>query len=77
MRRIEAILAQRVAFVASRRQHWIQPQLILIVNVFAAKSQPEDALRQHLLHGVANKYLLPVVCKALGQGLGQPRMALR
>jgi len=56
MRRIEAILAQRVALVARRRQQRIQPQIIMIVDVFVAQSQPEDPLRQHLLHGVVNKY---------------------
>jgi hypothetical protein len=42
----------------------------VIVEVFVAQSQPVDPLRQHLLHGVVNKYLLAVVIKALGQRLG-------
>ncbi len=76
MRRIEPILSQRIALVAGRRQQWIQPQVIVIVEVFIAQSQPVDPLSQHLLHGMVNIYLLTVVLKALRQGQGQSQVRI-
>jgi hypothetical protein len=39
----------------------------VITEVFVAQSQPVAPLRQQLLHGVINQYLLSVIFKALGQ----------
>lgn len=76
MRRIESILSPRITFVASRRQQWIQPQLIVIVDVFVAQCQSVDPLGQHLRRRVADKDLRAVVFKALGQTQGQTQVGI-
>jgi hypothetical protein len=68
---IKAIPAQGIAFIAGRGQEGVQPQSLVIAEVFVTQGQPVKALRQHLLHGVIHKVWIPMVLKTLGQRPGQ------
>ncbi len=47
------------------------PQLLVIVQVLIAQSQPIDALREHLGNRVFDLFLHPVIDEAAGQSAKQ------
>jgi len=50
VRRVEAIPAQGIQFVAGRGQQWIQPQPVMIIEIFVAQRQAVDPLCHQLPH---------------------------
>jgi len=67
---------QRIRLVARGGQQGVQPQSLVIVEVFVTLRQSVDALGQHLLHGVVHPNWIAPVLKALRQGPGQPKTGI-
>ena len=74
--RVDAIPSQRIRLVARGGQQGVQPQSLVIVEVFVTLRQSVDALGQHLLHGVVHPNWIAPVLKALRQGPGQPKTGI-
>lgn len=68
---MEAVLSQRVGFVAGGGQQRIQPQARVIVEVFLTQGQPVQALGQELFHGMVHIRLRARIVEAPGQGSRQ------
>jgi hypothetical protein len=74
MRRIKPILAQGIALLAGGGQQGIQPQTLVIVQVFLAQGQPIKPLGQQLPHRMIHIHWLAAVVEALRQTLRQPEV---
>ena len=72
MRRIEPIITQRIHFIAGSGQYRVQPQSLMIIEVFVAQRQSINALRHHLSNRMIHEHLFPKVVETSGQTLGQP-----
>ena len=76
MRWIEPILAQRIELIAGAGQERIEPQPVMIIEIFVAQRQPINPLGQQFLHRVIDKNLVANIVEALGQRLGQPQIGI-
>jgi hypothetical protein len=74
MRRIEAILAQRIEFLANGGQERVQPQTLMIVELFVTQRQPIEALRQQLRHRVIHINLLARLAETLGHAVRETKI---
>ena len=73
---VDPLLSQGIGLVAGGGQQRVQPQPLVIINVFVTQGQSVNALRQHLLDGMLDPDLVAPIVKALRQSLGQPKIGV-
>lgn len=74
--RKKPIRSQRIHLVAGRRQQRVQPQTLMIMEIFIAPRQPVDSLRHPLLDRVIDEALVPDILKTPGQRSGHPPLLI-
>jgi len=66
------MLTGQVAFSHGRGEEWIVAEDVVVIEVFVAARDAEDALADELFGGVLDEGLLAVIDEALGEALEQP-----
>ena len=67
----QTLLSQGIGFFTGRRQQRVQPQALVIIDVFIAQGRCVDALTQQLFDGMFHPKRVATIAKALGQGPSQ------
>ena len=70
----EPVLAEHVGLACQERMERVEPQSVVVVEVFVAKSQCPDALTQKLAHLVLDQARQPVVAKTPRQSLNESHL---
>jgi len=69
-------LTGRILLAHQHRQQVVQPELVMVVEVFMAQRKRQYPLRYQRLYRVLNQLRIPVVDKLLRQSLEDTRLAL-
>jgi hypothetical protein len=71
-----AVLALRILLADEHGQERVVPQVIVVVDVFLAKAQAEEALLEQFRQRVLNQVGIPVVRETAGELLDEVKVVL-
>ena len=77
IRNLVPVLSQRIGFLHRHRQHRIQSQLIVIVQILISQTQPIDPLPQQLPNRVLDCLRVAVIAKTFSESGDDPRPLFR